>query len=117
MMKILRAMSVLLGAAILVLGASAGHASAGGIDGWGSCGARGGSGGYGYSGRGGCGYGACGSGGCGLSAAGGDTCRYVGDYARYVIGHGPMYPAGDYSTGYSYGTPTAPNTSAGPNSR
>jgi hypothetical protein len=109
MMKILRAVSVLFGAAILMLGASAGHASAGGIDGWG--------------GRGGYGYGACGSGGCGLSAASGGTCGYVGDYARYVIGHGPMYPAGDYSTGYSYGRPTAPdpptvpNTSAGPNSR
>jgi len=116
-MKILRAVSVLFGAAILVLGASAGQASAGGTDGWDSCRGRGGSGGYGYSCRGGCGYGAWGSGGCGLSAACGGTFRCVGDYAPYVIGHGPMFPAGDYSSGYSYGSPTAPNTLAEPNRR
>src|SRR5580704_16093441 len=116
-MKTLRAMSVLFGAAILVLAASAGQASAGGIDGWGSCGACGGSRGYGYIGRAGCSYGACGSGGCGLSAAGGGPCGPRAEYARYVVGHGPMYPAGDYSTGYSYGAPTAPDTSPEPNRR
>lgn len=102
MMKILRAVCVLFGAAILVLGASAGQASAGGMYCWDSCGACESSGAYGYSGR-------------GLSAAGGGGCWYGGDYDRYVIGHGPMFPAGDFLTGYSYGAPTGSNTSTAPN--
>jgi hypothetical protein len=125
-MKILRAMSVLFGAAILVLGASAGQASAGGHYGWGSAGCCGGSGGCGYGDCGsggfgargyggfvvGGGYGGCGSCGCGLSAAGGSPFWIVGDYDPYIIGHGPMFPAGDSPQGaFWYGGP--PDTSAG----
>ena len=121
-MKILfRAVSVLFVATILVLGASAGQASAGEIYGLGSSGGSGSYGRYGYSGRGGCGYDGsadwgyggcagscgyrgCGSGGCGLSAAGGGA-GIVGDYAPYIVGHGPMFPAGDSpSPAYWYGT-------------
>ena len=120
-MKTLRAVIVLFVAAILVIGTSAGQAPAGGIYGWGSSGCCGDSGGYGYTGCGGCGpwgcgslgyggggvygYGGCGSGGCGSGVAGGPF-RCVGDYAPYVIGHGPMFPAGDYSPAFSYTTPT-----------
>jgi hypothetical protein len=122
-MKILRAVSVLFGAAILVLGASARQASAGGIHRWGSAGYCGpgdcGYGGFGAWGYGG-GYGGCGTGGCGLSTAGDSAVGYGGDYARYVVGHGPMFPAGDSPhAAYSYGVPVAPapDTSAGPNRR
>ena len=104
-MKILCAVSILFGAAILVLGASAGAASAGGIYGWGSAGCCGGSGGYGCAGCGG--YGGCGPGGC---AMGGSTFWYVGDYDRYIIGHGAMYPAGDSPRpAYWYVPPVAPD--------
>ena len=48
-----------------------------------------------------CGYGACGPEGCGYGAIGG--CNWPPmDYARYIVGHGPMYPGGERSTGYSY---------------
>jgi hypothetical protein len=101
-MKMLSAVSVLFGAAILVLGASAGPASAATIYPWASCWDCGGSGEFPYTA--GCGYGEC---GCGY--------RCVGrlDYDRYVVGHGPMYPAGDYSTGYSYGATITPRTPPG----
>jgi hypothetical protein len=118
-MKILfRAVSVLLVAPILI-GASAGQASAGEIYGLGSSGGSGsngryGRGGCGYDGSaawgyggcaGSCAYGGCGSGRCGLSAAGGAAFGIVGDYAPYVTGHGPMFPAGDSpSSAYWYGS-------------
>jgi hypothetical protein len=122
-MKILCAVSVFFVAAILVFGTSADEAFAGGIYGWGSAGCyRGGGGDCGY----GCaswGYGCAGGGGghsvyglgrCGLSAASGNT--YGGDYAPYVIAHGPMFPAGDSPyPAYWYAQPSAPNTSARPN--
>ncbi len=108
-MKTLRARSVLFGAAILLLGASARQASAGEIHGWGSAG-FGGHGGYEYSDGGSCGYGACGFGGYGLSAAGGCCNWPPTDYARYVVGHGPIYPGAGYTPAYSYMTPPAPNT-------
>jgi hypothetical protein len=114
-MKILRAVSVLSGAAILLLGASARQASAGEIYGWGSCPRCGGSG-YGYSDRGGCGYGAYVSGGWGLEAAVGSSFGSTSDYPRYIVGHGPMYPGENYSgPRYSYMTPPAPAASAAPN--
>jgi hypothetical protein len=103
-MKILSAASVLFGAAILVLGASAGQASAATIYPWASCWDYcGGIGEYPYTG--GCGYGAC---GCGY------RCYGRLDYDRYVVGHGPMFPAGDNSTGFSYGAPITPRTPPGP---
>ncbi|HET6327321.1 MAG TPA: hypothetical protein VFG04_21750 [Planctomycetaceae bacterium] len=103
-MKILRAVIAPSVAAILVLGASA--CSAGGRYGWGSAGCCGGTGGYGCGGcgsggggefgsAGGCGYGGCGAGSCGWGAAGGSTFWIVGDYTPYIIGHGPMFPAGE----------------------
>jgi hypothetical protein len=95
-MKILSAVSVLFGAAILVLGASAGQASAATIYPWNSCRDCEGSGECPYTG--GCGY----------------RCYGRLDYDRYVVGHGPMYPAGDISTGYSYGAPMTPRTPPGP---
>jgi hypothetical protein len=119
-MKIFRAVSILCVAAILVLGTSAGQSSAGELYGLGSCGACGGGGGYGSSGSTGCvyggfvvlrcgggaggsGYGACGPGGCG-GAGGFSSFWIVGDYFPYVIGHGPMFPAGDAAVGFSYTT-------------
>ena len=95
-MKILSAVSVLFGAAILVLGASAGQASAATIYPWATGWDCEGSGEYPYTG--GCCY----------------RCYGRLDYDRYVVGHGPMYPAGDNSTGYSYGTPMTPRTPPGP---
>jgi hypothetical protein len=132
-MKSFRAVMVRFAAPILVIGASAGQAFAGGIYGWGSAGCCGGSGGYGCSGGGVCGsgcgawgsgggsygYGGCGPGGCGLGLAGG-PCRTVPDYTPYIIGRGPMFPAGDYSPAYSYtaySTQIAPDMSVGPKSR
>ena len=110
-MKILRAISVLSGAAILLLGASARQATAGEFYGWGSCSGCG-VGGYGYSDRGGYGYGAYGSGGWISDAAVGSTFWSASEYPRYIVGHGPMYP-GDNYTGprYSYMTPPAPAAS------
>ena len=72
-------------------------------------------GGYGYSDHAGYGYGAYGSGGWDLNAAVGSTYWSRIEYSRYVIGHGPMYPADDY-TGprYSYMTPATPDTSMTP---
>jgi hypothetical protein len=125
-MKTPRAVSVLFVAAVLVVGASAGQASAGGVSGWGSAGCCGGGGyGYGGCGYGGCGaqvyggysvygYGGCGPGGCGLCAVGGNAFWIVGDYAPYIIGHGPMFPAGNFSPAYSYTAPAAPDVSVGP---
>jgi hypothetical protein len=97
-MKILRAISLLSGAAILLLGASAGQASAGEFYGWGSCAGCGASGGYG----------AYGSGGWVSDAAVGSTYFSSSDYPRYILGHGPMFP-GDNYTGprYSYMQPPA----------
>ena len=105
MMKILGTKSVLFGAAILAVGASAGPAFAGEIHGWASCGACGG--GYAYASRGGYGYGGCF--GCGAS------CYGRLEYDRYIVGHGPMYPAGDILTGYSYGAPSPTKTPPTPN--
>jgi hypothetical protein len=114
-MKILRAISVLSGAAILLLGASARQASAGEFYGWGSCPGCGASGGYGYSDRGGYGYGAYGSGGWISDAAVGSTFWSSIDYPRYIVGHGPMYPGENYSgPRYSYMTPPAPAASPSP---
>jgi len=94
-MKTLYALSLSV-AAILVLGAS-GQASAAEFYGLGSAGCCGG-GGYGGCGCGGHGYAGCGSGGCGVGYGYG-TFWYVGDYAPYVLGHGPMYISGDRPTG------------------
>ena len=114
-MKILRAMSVLSGAAILLLGASARQAPAGEFYGWGSRPGWGPSGGYGYSDRGGCGCGAYGSGGWVSEAAVGSTFWSASDYPRYIVGHGPMYPGDNYSgPRYSYMTPPAPAASPSP---
>jgi hypothetical protein len=96
MMKILGAVSVLFGAAILVLGASAGQASAAQVYPWATCWDCGGSGEFPYTG--GCSY----------------RCFGRLDYDRYIVGHGPMFPAGDHSNGYSYGAPATPNTPPGP---
>jgi len=42
---------------------------------------------------------------------GGSTFWYVGDYDRYIIGHGAMYPAGDSPRpAYWYVPPVAPDT-------
>jgi hypothetical protein len=115
-MKVLRAISVISGAAILLLGASARQASAGEFYGWGSCPSCGGSGGYGYSDRGGYGYGAYVSGGWVSDAAVGSTFWSSSDYPRYIVGHGPMYPGENYSgPRYSYMTQPAPAASAAPN--
>ncbi len=132
MMKTLRATSVLFGAAILLLGAAARPASAGdyargwGV-GWGSY-ARS----Y-ASDEGGC---ECGSSdaGCGYCGEyrgyipwgpnGACGCWPRAEYARYIVGHGPMFPGGEQSTGYSYMKPSslmtpivppAPNAVPGPN--
>ncbi len=119
-MKILRVVSTVCMTAILVLVASTGQTSAGGHYGWGSAG---GCGGQGYGGCGGCGYGGCGAGGCGgcgLGGSGGSTFWIVGDYTPYVIGHGPMFPAGDAAVGYlypSHAAPLEPNTTAMPSRR
>jgi hypothetical protein len=100
-MKILRAISLLSGTAILLLAASAGQVSAGEFYGWGSCASCGPGGGYGY--------GAYGSGGWVSEAAVGSTYFSSTDYARYVVGHGPMYPGDNYSgPRYSYMTQPAP---------
>jgi hypothetical protein len=120
MMKNLRAVSVLFVAAILVFGASVGQASAGGFYGWGSAGCCGGDG-YGGCGSGGCGawgygggygYGGCGFGGCRESVAARGAYPGVTDYAPYIIGHGPMFPAGDNAVGFSYTTPPTLDMSA-----
>jgi hypothetical protein len=131
-MKTLRGVSVTFVAAILVLEGFACQASAGGMSGWGSCGSCAGDSGYGYGGvrvyggytilgsggsAGGYGYGGCGSGGCGMGAVGGSTFWIVGDYTPYIIGHGPMFPAGDFTPAFSYTaytTPIAPDRSAAP---
>ncbi|HEV8003072.1 MAG TPA: hypothetical protein VGP63_24515 [Planctomycetaceae bacterium] len=119
-MKTLRAVIALFVPAVLVLGASAGQASAGGRYGWGSAGCCGSTGGYGGSGCGGCGggYGGCGS-GCGcLSASGGSAFWIVGDYAPYIIGHGPMFPAGDSPhPAFWYGGPGGSDPSTAPSRR
>jgi hypothetical protein len=109
-MKTFRAVSVLFVVASLVLVAVDRQASAGGMYGWSSAGCCGRDG-YGYAGYGyggccqvyggyviGCGYGGCGPGGCGLDQG----FWIVGDYTPYVIGHGPMFPAGDFSPSFSY---------------
>jgi hypothetical protein len=111
-MKTFRAMSILWGAAILVVGASAGPASAGPMYGGDSCcdGAA-----YGYISRP-----DLGSGGCGFGNVGYFQCGCRAEYARYIVGHGPMYPAGENSNGYSYGaqiTPKTPTTPPAPNGR
>jgi hypothetical protein len=109
MMKILRAFSVLSGTAILLLGASAGQASAGEFYGWGSCAGCGAGGGYGY------GYGAYASGGWVSDAAVGSTYFSSTEYPRYIVGHGPMYPGDSYSgPRYSYMTPPTPAASPAP---
>jgi hypothetical protein len=111
-MKTLGVVSVLFGAAV-VLGV-AGSASAGFYP-WASpCGVCDGPNAGEYP-TGGYNLGACGGGGCGW------RCYGRMDYDRYIIGHGPMFPAGDHSIGFSYGatitpkTPPAPNTAPGPN--
>jgi hypothetical protein len=131
-MKTLRSVSVLFGAAILVIAVSAGQASAGGIYGWGSAGCCGDSVGDGYGGgygQGGVyggyigpptwgygglargGYVGWGPGGCGLYS----PYWIVGDYDAFIIGHGPMFPAGDSPRGaYWYGGPPEPETPAAP---
>lgn len=113
-MKILRAKSILLGAAILLFGASARQASAGEIYGGGPYAGVGDGSGYGFVDGGFCEYGACGPCCLGLCPPGSAVLWSAGyphcDYARYVVGHGPMFPAGDISTGYSYMHPPAPKT-------
>ncbi len=71
-----------------------------------------------------------------MGATGGSTFWIFGDYAPYVIGHGPMFPAGDALVGYIYpsnippvsagtssgapgapGAPTAPGMTVIPNRR
>jgi hypothetical protein len=115
-------------AAILVA-ASAGPASAEEMYGWGSagcCGTNSGSayggwmsGGYGgaatvYGGYTiGYGYGGCGAGGCGV-VAGSDQFWIVGDYFPYEIGHGPMFPAGNFSPVFFYTAPAPPAKSVAP---
>lgn len=84
-MKTLGARSVVFGAAILLLGASARQASAGEIHSWGY-------GGYEYGDGGSCGYGGCGPGGYGFGAGCGCCGWPPTDYARYIVGHGPMFP-------------------------
>ena len=116
-MKTLRAVSVLFVAAVLALDGSADQASAGGFYGWGSAGCCGG-GGYGYSGCGSCGYGGLGPwgyGGCGCreSVAARGYFPGVTDYAPYIIGHGPMFPAGDYQPAFSYTQPVTIEMPAG----
>ena len=103
-MKILRSISILSGAALLLLGASTRQASAGEFYGWNSCAGCGAGGGYGYNG----GYGYS-SGGWVSDAAVGSTYFTSTDYPRYIVGHGPMYP-GDNYTGprYSYMQTPAP---------
>jgi hypothetical protein len=114
-MKILRTISVFSGAAILLLAASAPQASAGEFYGWGSCPGCGGNSGYGYSDRGSYGYGSYGSGRWDMNAAVGSTYWSSSEYSRYVVGHGPMYPAENYpGPRYSYMTPATPDTSATP---
>ena len=118
-MKIFGVLGVLFGAAMAVLAASAGPASAGEIYPWASAEGCAGCGEYGYAGSWGYAYGAYVDG----SGYHGPGCCGRLDYDRYIVGHGPMFPAGDRLIGYSYGPPITPktlpaaNTSPGPNGR
>jgi hypothetical protein len=110
-MKLLRAISLLSGSAILLLAASTRQASAGEMYGWGSYPGCAGCGGYGYSG--GYGYGAWGSGGYSMGAGVTNTFWMATEYDRYIVGHGPMFPGENYpGPKYSYKQPPEPETPA-----
>jgi hypothetical protein len=111
-MKTLGRVSVLFGAATVMFAAFAGQASAGEIYPWAPspCGACDGCG-QGYTGTWGYAYGPYVDG----TGYHGPGCCGRLDYDRYIVGHGPMFPGGDRSIGYSYGPSIIPRTPSGPN--